>query len=71
MSDIELELLAFLGGPFGASIAAEVGQDAVSLIFLAGASAQAALDGAVIDRHLDAARNGSTTTRDTEPKEAA
>ena len=43
MSDIELELLAFLGTDFGASVALEIGQDAVGLIFQAGAMAQSSI----------------------------
>ena len=40
MTDLELELLAFLGTDFAASIAAEVGEEAVRHIFNAGAAAQ-------------------------------
>jgi hypothetical protein len=54
--DIELELHAYLGDPHAASVAAEVGQAAVALIFLAGASAQAGIDNAILDAQLAAAR---------------
>lgn len=44
ISDLELDLNAFLGSPFGASVAADIGQEPVALIFLAGARAQLDLD---------------------------
>lgn len=50
MTDIELELQAYLGTPHGASVAAEVGQEATALVFLAGAAAQATIDQADLDR---------------------
>jgi hypothetical protein len=50
--DIEIELHAYLGDPHPASIAAEVGQTAVALIFLAGARAQAGIDNAILEEQL-------------------
>jgi len=44
MTDIEIELIAFLGSDFGASVTAEIGEEAVALIFLAGARAQLGID---------------------------
>lgn len=43
MSDIELELMAFLGTDFGASVVAEIGEEVVGYIFTAGAMAQAGI----------------------------
>ena len=40
MTEIELELQSFLGTDLGASVAAEIGQDATAQVFLAGAMAQ-------------------------------
>jgi hypothetical protein len=40
MTDIEIELQAFLGTELGASVAAEIGQDVTAQVFLAGALAQ-------------------------------
>jgi hypothetical protein len=57
ITDIEIELQAYLGTPHGASIAAEVGQEAVGLIFLAGARAQAGIDYADLQRII--ARNAA------------
>ena len=44
MNDLELELMAFLGSDFGASVALEIGEEAVGLIFCAGARAQLSID---------------------------
>jgi hypothetical protein len=52
MTDIDIELHAYLGDPHAASIAAEVGQEAVALIFLAGARAQAGIDNAILEDRL-------------------
>ena len=40
MSDTEIELMAFLGSDFAASVVAEIGQETVSQIWIAGAKAQ-------------------------------
>jgi hypothetical protein len=52
MSDTELELLAFLGSDFGASVVAEIGEYAVSQIFIAGAKAQHGITAQVCIDHL-------------------
>lgn len=44
ITDIELELIAFLGTDFGASVSAEIGQEAVADIFMAGSRARQSLD---------------------------
>ena len=54
MSDTELELLAFLGSDFGASVVAEIGQVAVSQIFIAGAKAQHGITAQVCIDHVSA-----------------
>ena len=40
MTEIEIELQSFLGTDLGASVAAEIGQDATAQVFLPGALAQ-------------------------------
>lgn len=56
MDDLELELNAYLGTPFAQSVAFEIGQEAVSLIFLAGARAQLDIDEADFNEVFGGAR---------------
>ena len=44
ISDIALELQSFLGSELGASVAAEIGQEATAQVFMAGALAQHGID---------------------------
>ena len=52
ISDIALELQSFLGSELGASVAAEIGQDATAQVFIAGALAQVGIDNQDFDRIL-------------------
>lgn len=44
IDDLDLEFQSFLGTDFGASVAAELGQETVYLIWMAGVRAQTTLD---------------------------
>jgi hypothetical protein len=59
MSDIEIELMAFLGTDFGQSLVAELGMEPVGLVFLAGARAQLSIEAADLRRIV-----GATDTKE-------